>query len=130
MQYQQVTLKSTSQALTASYADLGSEINCLGYKTLRVFADIDINDSQNVTFAVLGKLTENATAEYNLGQQVSSTAKYTVDAEVFEINTDADQKICVKVDVTGLQFAQVQVKAGTAGAGPGAILSSYAVLCD
>jgi hypothetical protein len=124
----QITVKSTVQALTANYADLGSEIDVVGYDTLNLYVEIDINDSQNVTFQVLSKLAGGATAEYSLPQDIAGSAKITVDKLVYEVNFDSDCYQVISVALKGANFAQVQVKAGVPGAGPGNINSCYAVL--
>lgn len=128
MHYKKETLVSTAQALTANFADLGSELNALSYRTAVIYLDVDINDSENVTIKPLSKLTEAASDEYDLAYKTNAAANVTVDALTYELNVDADQKICFSVDIESVAFLQFQVKAGVAGANPGNINDAYVVL--
>jgi hypothetical protein len=123
-----VTVKSSSQALTDTLADLGSEINVVGFDSINLYLNVDINDSSNVTVAILGKLEEGGTVEYYLPFDTLGTAKTLVDKSLYEINYDADGGQVVSVPLYGASFVQVQVKAGTVGASAGNITSCYAVL--
>ena len=60
-----VALIGAAQDFTGSWADLGSEIDCRGYRTLRVFLNLDINAGANLRVRVLGKHTSAHANEYN-----------------------------------------------------------------
>lgn len=122
--YGREVVKSTSQALTNAWADLGGEVLTLGYKKIGVWIKIDINDSQNVRLRALPKLDAGATDEYSLSTKVITATDVALTAQYFEFSTDADGNYFIEIDTSGLIFyTQLQVMAGVVGAGPGNILS-------
>jgi len=110
MDYNVIELKTSKQTLTGSFADLGDEIPCLGYRSVQVYLELDINDGTNITIGALGKLVSGSTNEYWLPEQVDGTAKVAVDKLVHEINYDADGFQMFRIDVTGVPFLQLQAK--------------------
>jgi len=122
-----VTLKSTAQAMTASAADLGEEIDVRDVKILNVYLDIDINSSNNVRISFLGKLAADATPEYqitSLGTPSSGVSN--IDSWYGEVTTDADQKIIVPIVLNkAYSVLQLQAWVGTAGVTPADIESVY-----
>jgi len=128
--YDKIDIKTESQTLTDSYADLGSEINVRGYNTLKLYLGIDINDSENVHIKALGKLLQDATEEYELDTQTVSSGVTQVDKQYFEVNYDADGYQTIQIDVTGCYVIQLQAKAGTVGQTAGKITSAYGILVN
>ena len=117
-----MSLISAAQNLTASWADLGSEIDMTKYRRCMVWLNIDINDSQNVRLRAVGKLAKNATLEYVFPIKVVTSSKVNVQDEFTEFTDDADQSVLVEILTNGLvPIVQLQVEAGTAGATPGQI---------
>jgi hypothetical protein len=113
--YKRIDLKSTAQTLTTSFADLGAEIPCWGYRTVCVYLEIDINQANDVVVGALGKLAASATNEYWLPIQVNGTAEVNVDKAEYEINYDADGLQMFRIDVTGVPYLQLQAKERTDG---------------
>jgi hypothetical protein len=125
----QVLLASTApQTLTASFVDVGGEMNVENYKQLWLYFDVDINSSNNVTFQVLSKGLDGNW--YYLPVETAGTAKTLVDPSVYELNVDADQKQTVKFPVVGACVVKVQVKAGTLGSPAAIILSAEWMACE
>ena len=117
-----MSLISAAQNLTASWADLGSEIDMTKYRRCMVWLNIDINDSQDVRLRAVGKLAKNATLEYVFPIKVVTSSKVNVQDEFTEFTDDADQSVLVEILTNGLvPIVQLQVEAGTAGATPGQI---------
>jgi hypothetical protein len=126
--YKKIDVRTTPLTLTTTLADLGSEINCLGYKTLCVYVQLDINAANDITFAALGKLTEGATEEYFLPVVATGTAEYNIDKSSYEINYDADGYQMFRIDVEGVPFVQLQAKEGTDGGADADVEHCYAIL--
>lgn len=125
------TLISTPQVLTASAADLGEEIDVREVKRLFLWVDVDINQANNVRFLVLGKMAAAATAEYYIGSVgAASSGLFPVDFAEYELTTDADQKICIPIEMhKGIQYVQIQAYMGTDG-GTNADIESAYLTCE
>ena len=119
---------SAPQTLTASFVDVGAEINVENYKQLWLYFNVDINSSSNVTFQVLSKGLGGSW--YYLPVESAGTAKTLVDPSVYELNVDADQLQIVKCPVVGCSIVKVQVKAGTLGAPAAILLSAEYTSCE
>lgn len=119
---------SAPQTLTASFVDVGSEINVENYKQLWLYFNVDINSSSNVTFQVLSKGIDGLW--YYLPVESAGTAKTLVDPSVYELNVDADQLQIVKCPVVGSSIVKVQAKAGTLGSPAGILLYGEYTACE
>lgn len=119
-------LKATTQDLTASWVDIGSEIQTEGYKQLLLWVNLDINSSNNARIRVLAKRANAGADEYVLPIKTIGTSDVKIEDEYFEFNDDADQKMVIPIDLDNLiPWVQVQVQAGTVGATAGKIVSIY-----
>ena len=113
-------LITSAQTLTASWVDLGAELDMSSYKRALIWINLDINDSLNARVRALGKLANNATLEYSFPIKVVGSSDVKVDDEYIEFNVDADQQMILEVETNGLiPFLQFQIQAGTAGVAPG-----------
>lgn len=113
------------QSFTSSFVDLGSEISTNGFKTLSIWFRIDINDTLNARFRLLAKTVSAGAVEYTFPIKTVTSSLITVEEEFFEFNVDADQDIVISADLDfTIPVVQVQISAGTVGAGAGQILSS------
>lgn len=122
-------LISSAQNLTASWADLGGEIDARGFNHLAVWITLDINDSQDARIQALGKHTAAGTEEYGLIFGVTRGTGATVTAEYYELNSDADQLVVLDIPLNNVvPYVQLQVQAGTAGTTPGQIDAAYYTL--
>jgi hypothetical protein len=126
--YKKVEVSTSPLTLTTSFQDLGSEISCLGFRTMTLFLQIDINDANDVVIAPLGKLSQGATAEYGFPLQIEGTAEKNVDNLEFEINADEDQYIMLRFSIEGVPFVQLQALERTDGGGDADIEHCYAML--
>jgi hypothetical protein len=115
IEYKRIDLKSTAQVLSTSFADLGAEIPCFGYRYACVYLEVDINQAADVVVGALGKLEAAATNEYWLPIQATGTAEINVDKLEYEINYDADGLQMFRIDVTGVPYLQLQAKERTDG---------------
>lgn len=112
-----LTLLSSPQTVTASWADVGSEISVDNVTDVGFWTKITINNSQNVQFRILAKHTAAHADEYEILGATYSAGTYTVDATIYELNSDADQKVFFHLALgKEVPVIQVQVKAGTVGA--------------
>lgn len=118
LEYTRIELIESAQTLTAGFVSLGSEVNSRNYRIATLFLDIDINDSEDVT---VQPLSSGESSDFSFPLKTSGTGKILVDALTYEINTDADQKIAISMDVSGIREMSFQVKAGTLGSSAGII---------
>lgn len=124
-----IPLISAAQNLTASWVDLGFEIDCKGYDSLGLWLTLDINDTNNARVRVLVKHTKAGSEEYVLPIRTVSASDVKVEDEYIEFNTDADQKMVLSWQLDNvIPFIQIQVMAGTVGASAGQIDAAYATL--
>jgi hypothetical protein len=115
-------LEDTPQAFTASWVDIGPEIDMNGYSKLGIFATLDINDSTNARIRALAKLDSGGTKEYNLQIKTTAAAAITIENQYYEWNVDADCETYLEVETNGLiPFIQLQIEAGAVGASAGQI---------
>ena len=119
-------IKETAQNLTTSWVDIGSEIDVSRYRYLRLWVNLDINDSNNARIRVLHKRAAAGTDEYNEVIQTASASDYKIEDHYFEFNADADQKAAIDIDLKNLaKVIQVQVQCSVVGASAGQIDSIY-----
>ena len=117
---------SAGATLTDTFADFGSEIVATGYDNLGLYLNLDWGDSTNVQIKVLFKHTADHADEY---QQVylgsPGTNKTTLNLNVYEFATDADQKIYFNIPISNTVVGiQLQVKEDVT-AGTGTLAGSY-----
>ena len=113
-----VTL-ATEQSLTNTFTEFGAEIIDTGYDQLGIYLNLDWGDSTNVQVKVLYKHTAAHTDEY---QQVylgpPSANKTTLNLNVYEFATDADQKVYFSVPTSNTVTAiQLMIKDDSGGTG-------------
>lgn len=115
------------QTITGSWANLGNELDIDDFARIALWADIDINSSNDVRFRILYAL-ESGGSLYK-GQLYSPSASDTkLEDEYYELNVDADGKIVFDVGAIGASFAQIQVMVGTVGGTAARILSADVTL--
>lgn len=125
-------LISAAQDLTANWADLGQVIDCKDITNFGLWLNIDINDSTGVVFRVIPMKDSSDTDEYSSVIEDSSSGTATLVApQLYDLESDADQKIVLQIDVTDIvPYAKVQVKAGTVGATAGQVDEAYVTFKD
>ncbi|NCC99969.1 MAG: hypothetical protein EOL95_09770 [Bacteroidia bacterium] len=100
-----------AKALTASYANFGSEIDVRGYTTLGVWVTADVNLSTNVNLKANAYHTSGGTA-YEL-ETNGTKALWTTGA--------SDFTKLYEFDVSSINYIQLQAIAGTVGATAGTL---------
>lgn len=120
LRYTDVETLATAQALTASYADFGAEIDMKGFNTVGIWVIADVNDSQDADLKVLGKHTLDGADEFEIdGLSVKRIWS--------EAGTDS--KIYYEFETGSIPYLQIQAIAGTVGTTAGtltiAITKSY-----
>jgi len=109
-------LVSSAQALTGTWADLGSEYLVAGASYAGLYANLDINLSNNARVRFLAKHALAHADEFVLPIRTVSSSSVSVEAEYTEFNVDADQKVLLGVDLDGVvMVGQWQVQVGTVG---------------
>ena len=121
------TIITTPQTVTASWVDLGPELDMSAWKRMGFWADVDINDANNVRFRALAKRLNNGALEYTPVIQTNSSTDLGIVGGYYELTSDSDQQIYLELETNGLiPVIQWQVEAGTAGASPAIIKSAFA----
>jgi hypothetical protein len=126
-----VALIAVAQDFTANMVDLGGEITCGGYKYLRVWLTLDINDSTDCRVAVLGKHTTAGAVEapYDPNKWTVRDSTLSATGTYREWNTDADGEYIIEIELdNAMPFVQIQIQAGTVGGTAGQIDASSYVL--
>ena len=116
--YQAVNLKQkdvtggTPQALTATWADIGDEINTRGYNKMLLWVDIDIGDSTNARLRALAKSSiDGGTLEWEYPILSVSSTVSGVEGNYFEWTTDEDQRVILEISLDNLiEIIQLQVQ--------------------
>jgi len=116
-------LAGIPQDFTASWVDLGAEIDCSGFNSLVLWVDVDANDSVDMQIRALGKHTTAGADEYVFPIKNPSSGTVTeISPQYFEFIEDSDNEYLIPVEVDNLiGYVQFQIKAGTVGATAGQI---------
>ena len=126
-----VALIGAAQDFTAAMADVGGEIPCSGYRHLRVWVTLDINDSTDCRVAVLVKHTSAGSVEapYDPNKWALRDSTLSATGAYREWNTDADGEYLVEIELdNAMPYVQLQIQAGTVGASAGQIDAATYVL--
>jgi len=108
-------LVTSAQDITASWVDMGSEIDMRDFTDLNVFLTVDINDGQNVRIKALGKHEFDGTDEFDFIQGTDNGTITTITPTYTELESDTDQLIMLKFKTYGIPYIQLQVMAVIAG---------------
>lgn len=121
-------LISTPQTLTTSFADLGGEIDCKGYKTLWLWVKLTIQQSSGVQIKALAKHTASGTEEYNMPIETVSSTLISLNPQIFQL-PDASDLYVVEIKVSNAcPYIQWQVKMSTDGGTDGTIDTAHYTL--
>jgi hypothetical protein len=102
----------SAQALTASDADFGAEIDMRGFDTLGIWLTADVNDSLDVVLKALGKHTSAGADEYDVDGVYTKTLWSA---------TTADFKKYYEFNCGAMTIVQLQAIAGTVGSTAGTL---------
>ena len=115
-------LITAPQDLTASWVDLGGEIDVRAIETLDLWLNVDINGSSDIRVRLLAKHTAAHADEFTWPFVTASTANVTIAPEYTELDSDLDQILLLSSTLFGvMDKAQIQVQAGTLGAPAGQV---------
>jgi hypothetical protein len=121
-------LVSSPQALTGTWADLGSEYQLGGARACAAYVELNINLSNNARIRFLAKHASAHADEFVLPIRTVSASDVKVEDEYLEFNDDADQKVVVSVDLDGcVMYGQWQAQVGTVGGTAAAIDDAWLV---
>ena len=109
-------LISSPQDCTGTWADLGSEYKLAGARKVALYAELDINSSNNAQVRFLAKHAAAHADEFVLPITTTGTATLDVEDQFYEFASDADQKVMLTVDLGGCVFyGQWQVRVNSVG---------------
>lgn len=119
-------LKETPQTLTADWVDYGTEIACGNKENFLLWLELDINDSENVQVRGRLRYLEGYSKVFDTPNREVDAGVTKIQPDVYEYEVDADQNVPLQWQLDkAIASIQIQIKAGTVGATPGAILSGY-----
>lgn len=126
-----VDIITSAQTVTASWADMGEEVDMRDFGKVALWVDIDINGSNDVRFRVLGKKGAAATDEFQIADlYTSASGLVPVNGKYYEVGTDSDQQLMIPIVFDAqVPFLQFQVIAATLGS-PAAIIKTASVTCQ
>lgn len=125
-----VTVKTTPQAITGTFANVGDEINVIGYKKATVYVDVTNNDTTDIQFKPILRLLEGASTTYTLPIKSVSSASTAITDLLYELDVDTDMKTTFTIEIDGTYSLQIQV-AGTGNIpAPGTVNSMYIVVSN
>jgi len=114
--YVREAVVTSAQAFTTSWADLGSEIEMLGYNRLGVWITLDVNAANNMRLRALAKLDAAGATEYNFVIKTVGTSDIALEDRYYEFEDDADGKYFLEFETSCLvPYVQLQIQVGTDG---------------
>jgi len=114
--FHRVALITEAQAFTTSWADLGAEIEMVGWNALGIWITLDVNAAANMRIRALAKLDPAGTNEYILPIKTVGASSVSIEDEYYEFNDDADALFLLEVETDGLiPIIQLQCVVGTDG---------------
>jgi len=111
-------ISATPYELTASFADVGSEIDVRGYNFLTLWVTLDIGTSTDTEIRILHKHESAGSDEYReiyLGSPAGLVS--TVNLNDYQIASDANQLFKLTINVIGVHYIQIQAKDAANGDG-------------
>ena len=111
-------VSATPYELTASFADVGSEIYVGAYESITLWVTLDIGTSTNPQLRILNKHTSAGTEEYReiyLGSPATNLT--TINLNDYEIASDEDQLFPINIKTNGAIYMQTQAKDDANGDG-------------
>ena len=114
--YPIIILLSSPQTVTASWVDIGAEVESGMRSDIGLWIKVTINDSANIDFRIQAKHTSGGD-EYEIMDETIVNGLEAEDPQIHELNRDIDQDVYFHIALGGeIPFLQLQVKAGTVGA--------------
>ena len=117
------SLISSTQAMTASYVDIGPRINTKGLCNIAMWLKGTLNDSDKVMFRIKCFRTETDTDVYYPQIQSVSSNEVTLEPEVYSLTQLGS---VVPLGISELApWIQFEIKVNTAGATPADVDEAY-----
>ena len=124
-------LLSVAQDVTTNWEDCGLILNtCVetgSSNNLAYLIDLDINDSEDVRFRIIGNWNATTSLDYVFSIYDIKSTMVSVSPEYAELSLDADQSIVLEFQTSGIPYIQLQVQAGTVGVNPCSVNSVHVV---
>lgn len=108
----------TPQAFTDSWADLGPILPTQYADELILRLGLNYKGSSNLQCRIkeYTDVSESVTGSAFIPQiETVGASKIDVEDQYIEFNTEGDKNVSLKFDISGMKFAQFQIKAGTIG---------------
>jgi hypothetical protein len=112
---------ASAQAVTSAWADLGTIVDMEDYDEVIVYAEISINDSEDIRFRAVAQIEESPSTDFTFITETITGDKILGNPEYIELAKDQDDNIVLKIATHGIRYIQLQVQAGTVGATAGDI---------
>lgn len=126
-----VALLEESQDVTNEWVDCGLVVNTCSESgssnNLAFLIDLDINDSTDVRFRIIGNWNDTTSLDYVFSIYDIKANVVNISPEYAELTSDTDQSIVLEFQTAGIPYIQLQVKTGTVGVLPCSINSIYVV---
>lgn len=114
------------QNFTLNWEDLGPVLPTMGMTTAALWVTVDINNTQNARFRVIGKKTVDDVTDYPLPILDVAATVIGVEPNLCELTTDADQSIVIGFEIdNAIPWIQFQTQAGVLGVSVGNVASAY-----
>lgn len=106
-----------TQVLTAAWADIGDPIQTGTYGIMHILLDVEINDSEDVRFRYITKLSPTHVADYERCIFTASTDVVTTRPEIYKVGDNLDKSYHWSLDLDWrTAYIQIQVRVGTVNA--------------
>jgi len=106
-----------TQVLTAAWADIGDPIQTGTYGIMHILFTVEINDSEDVQFRYLTKLSPTHATNFERCIFTASTDVVTTKPEIYKVGDNLDKSYHWSLDLDWrTAYIQIQVKAGTVNA--------------
>ena len=123
-----VPLITSAENFTGSWVDLGPEIDCFGYNTLKLYLKLVINLTTGARVRVIDKQESGGAEEYNPQIETVGAASIAIQPQYWEWTNNADQSTTLVYKTDGTTpFVQVQIQAAVPSGTPGQITLAHAV---
>lgn len=110
-------LVSADQALTAAWADIGDPVQTGTYGIAHILFTVEINDSEDVQFRYITKLSPTHATSFERCIFTASTDVVTTKPEIYKIGDNIDKSYHWSLDLDWrTAYTQIQVKVGTVNA--------------
>jgi len=122
-----ITMTASPVTLTATFMDVGELIDARKFNKVKLYLDVDINDSVDVGLKLLGSHTAGGT-EYEYAITTTSSSLVTIKPLVYQFSNDADKSYVIEFDVGEFGYVQFQANAVTSTGTPAQVANPKYIL--